>query len=168
MDSIYSSHFTKMANSVEGLQTAMSLQQSIGQVNFQKDYSRAQAGWSLAFEIYSSVKSELINWGMQLPVIANGYQQVMSVLKSLFLFFVLPSNPFYLKSPEGVRGVTAMVDEDNYIEPLKELFGSIDYAKVGTGNTDPFGKVYNPERNFQSIVKCSTMSPNGYRKMKCG
>ena len=86
MDSIYSSHFTKMANSVEGLQTAMSLQQSIGQVNFQKDYSRAQAGWSLAFEIYSSVKSELINWGMQLPVIANGYQQVMSVLKSCFYF----------------------------------------------------------------------------------
>ena len=41
-----------------------------------------------------------------------------------------------------------MVDEDNYIEPLKELFGSIDYAKVGTGNTDPFGKVYNPEEKF--------------------
>ena len=50
---------------------------------------------------------------MQLPVI-NGYQQVMSVLKSLFIF-VLPSNPFYLKSQKVFGEGNAMVDEDTIL-----------------------------------------------------
>ena len=72
MDSIYNSHYSKLAHSVEGLQSAMSTQQSIGQSNYQKDYQRQKMGWELGFEVISVVLSEAVNWGTRLPVVANG------------------------------------------------------------------------------------------------
>ena len=150
MEGIYNSHFTKMANSVEGLQTAMQTQQAIGQANYESDFRREEARWSYGLEVLAFVQTESVNWLGRQPILSQSLSGVIDVMKRFFQYVVIPQNPFYLKSVDSLRTNTLMSNPTSELTAIKELY-NLDhdaYAALGFNNSIPEGKLYNSVSTF--------------------